>query len=160
MKEPLALPHAERDSITFLKMVRQEHPVPEVLVVPQIPGRPTYLTSQPLLLRGRKTAGPSCPFAFLQPCQSLGDKALNPVFHAPGRVSIETRCLIRTGALEDPQNHVEPMEVSPFLSFGDFIFDGCNKGVCIRNNNPSHWEHLLVDSALSISNQSIIRNYL
>lgn len=160
VEEPLTLPYAERNSVTFLEMVRQEHPVPKVLVVPQFPGRTSYLASQPLLLRGRKPAGSTRPLALLQPSQTSGNKALNPLFHAPGRVTVQTCRLIRAGSMEDLKNHMEPMEVSPFLGPRYFVLDGCDECLCIRNRNPSHWEHLPWPFAPTISEYSIMRNYV
>ena len=160
MKKSLTLPDAEGDTIAFLKMVRQKHPVPKVLVIPQIPWRTTYLAAQPLLLRGRKPAGSPRTIALLQSSQSLGNKALNPVFHAPGRVTVNTGCLIGAGSVEDVKNHMEPMVVSPFLGPRYFVLDGCDECLGIWNRNPSHWEHLPWPFAPSIPDYLIMRNYL
>jgi len=160
MEEPLTLSHAKRDSIAFLKMVRQEDPVPEVLVVTQVPRRTTYLASQPLLLRGRNSAGPPWAIALLQPSQTLGNKALKPIFHTPGRVSVQTCRLIGARSVEDMQNDMEAMVISPFAGPRYLVLNGCDEGLCIRNRDPSHWEHLLWPSAPSIPDYQTMRNYL
>ena len=142
MKQSLTLPDAEGDTIPFLKMVRQKHPVPKVLIIPQVPRRTPYLAAQSLLLSGRKLARSPRTITLLQSSQSFGNKALNPVLHAPGRVTVNTGCLIGAGSVEDVKNHMEPMVVSPFLGPRYFVLDSCDECLGIWNSDPSHWEHL------------------
>jgi len=160
MEQPLTLPHAERNSIAFLKMVRQQQPVPQVLVVSQFPGRTPYFRSQPVLVRGRKPAGSAWPVALLQPSQTMGEEALNPVFHAPGRVAVQTARLVGAGSVEDVKNDMEAVVIPPLAGPRYFVLDSCDECLCIRNCNPSHWERLLWPFAPSISQYSTMRNYL
>ena len=160
MEQPLTLPHTERDSIVFLKMVRQHQPIPQVLVVPQLSGRTPYFTSQPLLVGGRKPAWSPRPIAFLQPSQALGQETVNPVFHAPGRISVKACRFIGAGSVEDMKNNMEAMEISPLTGPRYLVLDGGDEGLCIGNRYPFHWEHPPYRFAPSIGQYSGMRNYL
>ena len=151
MEQPLTLPHTKGDSIVFLQMVRQQQPVPKVLVVARFSRRTPYLTSQPLPLRGGKSAGSPWAIALLQPSQALGKEAADPIFYTPGRVPVQMRRLIGTGPVEHVKNDMETMEIPPLTSSRYFVLDGCDKCLCIRNRNPFHWEHPLRLFAPSIS---------
>jgi hypothetical protein len=43
--------------------------------------------------------------------------------------------------MEDIENHMKPMEVSPFTGSRYFILNGRDECFCIWNRYPSHWEH-------------------
>jgi len=124
-------------------MVRQQQPIPQVLVIPQLSGRTPYFTSQPLPVGGRKPARSPRPIALLQPSQAPGQEAVNPVFHAPGRVPVKACRLIGAGSVEDMKNNMEAMEISSFTGPRYLVLDGCNEGLCIGNRYPFHWEHPL-----------------
>jgi hypothetical protein len=160
VEQPLTLTHTEPGSIVFLKMVRQQQPIPQVLVVPQFSGRTPYFTSHSFLVRGRKPARSPRALALLQPSQALGKEAVNPVFHAPGRVPVQVCGLIGAGSVEDVKNDMESMKIAPFAGPRYFILDGCDECLCIRNRNPFHWEHPLHQFAPSISQYLGMRNYL
>jgi len=160
MKQSLTLPHAEADTIPFLKMVRQQHPIPKVLVVAQIPWRTPYLAAQPLLRRRSKSARSPRAITLLQSSQPPGNKALHPVLHAPGRVTVNTGRLIGTGSVEDVKNHMESMVISPFLGPRYFVLDSGDECLGIWNSGPSHWKHLPWVFAPSILHYLTIRNYL
>lgn len=160
VEEPLTLPHAERDSVVFLQMVRQEQPIPKVLVVPQFPGRAPYLVSQPVVVRQGKPAGASRPSAFLQPSQAIREEAMNPVFHAPGRVAVQACRFIGAASVEDLKNDMQAMVISPFPGGRYLVLYGRNESLPIWNRNLSHWEHPLCILAPSIAGYSLMRNYL
>jgi len=126
----------------YPEMVREEQTIPQVLIVSQFPWRLPYLLSQSLLVRGRKPTGASRAIPFPQSGKAMTEKPINPIFNGSGRVSVEACCFIGAGSLEDVENHMKPMEVSPFTGSRYFVLNGSNKCFCIRNRYPFHWEHL------------------
>lgn len=126
----------------LLEIVREQQTVPQVLIIPQFPGRLPYLLSQFLLVRGRKPPGPSWAITFPQPGQAVTEEPVSPIFDGSGRVSVDAGRLVGTGSLEDMENHMEPMEVSPFTGSRYFVLNGGDERFCIWNRYPFHWKHL------------------
>jgi len=120
---------------------RQQHTIPQVLVVPKLPGRTPYLVSQSFLVRGRKPSGASWAITFPYSSKAAGEEPVNPVFDGSGRVSVEACRFVRAGSMEDIENHMKPMEVSPFTGSRYFILNGRDECFCIWNRYPSRWEH-------------------
>ncbi|MFH1485271.1 MAG: hypothetical protein ABIH46_04295, partial [Chloroflexota bacterium] len=157
---PLALSHTEPDSVVLFKMVRQQQAIPEVLVVPQVPGGATYFVSQLFLIRRRESAGAARPFSFPESGKAIGKEPVDPIFNGSGRVPVQAGSFVRASPLEHVEHNVKPMKVSPFSAARDFILNGRDKGLRIWNNNPSHLEYPLFRFAPSIPHWSIMRNYL
>jgi hypothetical protein len=150
VEQPLALPHTEGDGVVFFEMVREKQTIPQILVIPQFPGRKAYFASQPFSVSNRKPGGASGAIPFPQSGKAVTEKPMNPIFDSPGRVSVQTCRFIRTGSLEDVEHDVEPVKVSPFTCSRYFVLNGGDKCFCIRNSYPFHWKHPLNRFAPSI----------
>jgi len=85
---------------------------------------------------------------------------MNPVFNGPRRVAVESRRFIRTGSMEDVEDNMKAMIISPFWTPRYFILNGCDKCICIWNRYLFHREHPLYQFAPSITHQTRMRNYL
>ncbi|MCJ7743136.1 MAG: hypothetical protein MUO99_01060 [Dehalococcoidales bacterium] len=141
MKQPLALSHTEGDSVIFRKMVRQQQPIPQVLVISQFPWGTPYVISQPVPVGGRELAGASWAIPFPQSGKASGDKPVNPIFNGSRRVSVDVCRFVRAGSVENIENHMKPVEVSPLTRARYFVLNGGDKCFCICNRYPFHWEH-------------------
>ena len=142
MEEPLALSHAEGDSVMLLEVVREQQTIPQVLIISQFSGRLPYFLSQSLLIRRGKPTGASWAIPFPQSGKAIAEKPVSPILDGSGRVSVKTCGFVGVGSLEDVEHHVEPMEVSPFTGSRYFVLNGGDKCFCIRNRYPFHWKHL------------------
>jgi hypothetical protein len=144
----------------LFKMVRQQQTIPQVLVIPQISGGASYFVSQPLLIQGGESAGATGPLSLPESGKPLGEKPVNPVFDGPRRVPVKPCGFVWASSLENVENDMKPMKVSPFSAARDFILNGRDKGLRIWNKNPFHWEHPLYRFAPSISQWRNMRKYL
>ena len=140
VEQPLALSYTERNGIVVFQVVRQQHAIPEVLLVSQLSGGTLYFISQLLLGCRNKAAGATWPISFPQSGQTVSDKPMDPVLNCPGRVSEKPRRVIGTGTLEDIQNNIKPVKVPSFPGARYFILDRRDKCLCIWNGYPFHWE--------------------
>ena len=64
VEQPLALSYTERNGIVLFQVVRQQHAIPEVLLVSQFSGGTLYFVSQLLLICGNKAARAARPIPF------------------------------------------------------------------------------------------------
>ena len=140
VEQPLALSYTERNGIVLFQVVRQQHAIPEILLISQFSGGTLYFVSQLLLLCRNKAAGTARPLPFPQPGQTARDKPMNPVLNSPGRVSEKPCRVIGTGALEDIQDNIKPVKVPSLSGPRYFVLNRRDKCVCIWNGYPFHWE--------------------
>ncbi|GFP39913.1 hypothetical protein HKBW3S47_01610 [Candidatus Hakubella thermalkaliphila] len=140
VKEPLALTHSQRDAVMLLKMMRKQHPIPEVLVVVKVSGQPKQIISQLLKMRSWELGRTSGPFPILQAGQSIGEQPPYPILDASWRVAVNFGRFIAALSAQDVKNNVQPMIISSLPGSEYFVFNTSNKSFRIGNTNPLHWE--------------------